>query len=154
MVESQPSKLLVAGSIPVSRSRLRRFAGVSEAGARGRNPERLSNFMAFEQATIKVENEQAFGELKAAIVQVFAADRITKYLKKLSGQNIRIRDWDAILAAGTIDVIDESKLGAARSLYESLTVPDQGQIRELYLLKIEEVDPALRARFSKLYRYY
>jgi hypothetical protein len=33
VVESQPSKLLVAGSIPVSRSRLRRFAGVSEAAA-------------------------------------------------------------------------------------------------------------------------
>jgi hypothetical protein len=29
VVESQPSKLLVAGSIPVSRSRLRRFAGES-----------------------------------------------------------------------------------------------------------------------------
>ena len=28
MVESQPSKLLVAGSIPVSRSRLSRLAGV------------------------------------------------------------------------------------------------------------------------------
>ena len=42
MVESQPSKLLVAGSIPVSRSRdSRRFAGVSEAGVRSRNPERL-----------------------------------------------------------------------------------------------------------------
>jgi hypothetical protein len=110
--------------------------------------------MAFVQATIKVENEQAFGELRAAVVQVFVADRITKYLKKLSGQNIRIRDWDAILAAGTIDVIDEAKLGAARSLYESLTVSDQGQMRELYLSKIEEVDSALRARFSKLYRYY
>jgi hypothetical protein len=35
-----------------------------------------------------------------------------------------------------------------------LTVSDQGQIRELYLSKIEEVDPALRARFGKLYRYY
>ena len=110
--------------------------------------------MAFEQATIKVENEQAFGELKAAVAQVFAADRIAKYLKKLSAQNIRIRDWDAILAAGTIDVIAEAKLGAARSLYESFTVSDQGQMRELYLSKIEEVDSALRARFSKLYRYY
>ena len=110
--------------------------------------------MTFVQAAIKVENEQGFGELKAAIVQVFTADRITKYLKKLSGQNIRIRDWDAILAAGTIDVIAETKLGAARALYESLTVSDQGQMRELYLSKIEEVDPALRARFPKLYRYY
>jgi hypothetical protein len=39
VVESQPSKLLVAGSIPVSRSRLRRFAGVSELEARSRDPE-------------------------------------------------------------------------------------------------------------------
>src|SRR5882757_5136871 len=110
--------------------------------------------MKFVQATIKVENEQGFGELKAAIEQVFTADRITKYLKKLSSQNIRIRDWDAILAAGTIDVIAETKLGAARSIYEALTVSDQGQIREFYLSKIEEVEPTLRARFSKLYRYY
>jgi len=110
--------------------------------------------MAFEQATIKVENEQAFGELKAAVIQVFTADRVAKFLKKLSGQNIRIRDWDDILAAGTIDVIAETKLGSGRALYESLTVSDQGQIRELYLSKIEEVDQALRARFPKLYRYY
>ena len=110
--------------------------------------------MTFVQATIKVENEQAFGEVKAAVDRVFTADCITKYLKKLSGQSIRIRDWDAILAAGTIDVIAETKLGAARALYESLTVSDQGQMRELYLSKIEEVDQALRARFPKLYRYY
>jgi len=110
--------------------------------------------MAFAQAAIKVQNEQAFGELKSAIVQVFTAERITKFLKKLSGQNIRIRDWDAILAAGTIDVIAENKLGAARALYESLTVSDKGQIREFYLSRIEEVETSLRERFSKLYRYY
>jgi ribosomal protein L12E/L44/L45/RPP1/RPP2 len=110
--------------------------------------------MAFAQAAIKVENEKAFGELKSAIGVAFTAERITKFLKKLSGQNIRIRDWDAILAAGTIDVIAEAKLGAARELYESLKVSDQGQMREFYLSKVEEVEPALRARFSKLYRYY
>jgi hypothetical protein len=110
--------------------------------------------MAFEQATIKIDSEQGFGELKTAVAQVFTADCITKYLKKLSGQNIRIRDWDAILAAGTIDVIAETKLGAARALYESFTVSDQGQMREFYLSKIEEVDQALRARFPKLYQYY
>src|SRR5712671_1978227 len=102
--------------------------------------------MGFVQATINVENEQGFGELKAAIEQVVTADRITKYLKKLSSQNIRIRAWDAILAAGTIDVIAETKLGAARSIYEALTVSDQGQMREFYLSKIEEVEPTLRAR--------
>jgi hypothetical protein len=110
--------------------------------------------MAFEQATIKIDNEQAFGELKAALNKVFAADRVTQYLKKLASQSIRIRDWDAILAAGSVDVVAENKLGAARSLYQSLTVSDQGQMREFYLSKIEETDPALRARFSKLFRYY
>jgi hypothetical protein len=110
--------------------------------------------MAFEQATIRIENERAFGELKAALDQVFAADRLTKYLKKLSGQNIRIRDLDAILAAGTFDVIAGARLGAARCLYQALTVSDQAQMRELYLSKIEEVDPALRKKFSKLYQYY
>ncbi|MBI3645962.1 MAG: hypothetical protein HY233_08375 [Acidobacteriales bacterium] len=110
--------------------------------------------MAFEQATIRIANERAFGELRAVLDQVFAADRVTKYLKKLSGQNIRIRELEAILAAGTLDVIGGARLGAARSLYQSLTVSDQAQMRELYLSKIEEVDQVLRARFSKLYRYY
>jgi hypothetical protein len=110
--------------------------------------------MAFVQATIKIDNEKTFGELKDALNRVFAADRVTAYLKKLSSQSIRIRDWDAILAAGTIDVIAENKLGAARSVYQSLTVSDQGQMREFYLSKIEEVDMALRARFPKLYQYY
>jgi hypothetical protein len=110
--------------------------------------------MAFEQATIKVEKAREFAELKAALGQVFAAGRITEYLKKLSSQNIRIRDWDAILAAGTIDSISGGGSGAARNLYQALTVSDQAQIREFYLSKIEEVEPALRTKFSKLYQYY
>ncbi|MFY9559721.1 MAG: hypothetical protein WAQ52_05750 [Terriglobales bacterium] len=134
----------------------------AKLGARSRNPERSlrgiwqfeMGVMVFEQATIKIENERSFGELKSALDQIFAPDLIAKYLKKLSGQNIRIRDWDAILAAGSIDVIAGSRLGAARALYQSLTVSDQAQMRELYLSKIEQVDQALRARFSKLYRYY
>ena len=110
--------------------------------------------MAFEQATIRIENERAFGELKAAFDQVFAADRVTKLLKKLNSQSIRIRELDKILAAGTIDVLSGARLGTTRALYQSLTVSDQAQLRELYLSKIEEVAPELRAKFSKLFRYY
>jgi hypothetical protein len=110
--------------------------------------------MAFEQATIKIDNERAFGELKAAIDRIFATETVTKYLKKLSSQSIRIRDWDAILAAGTIDVIAATKLGAARSIYQALTVSDQAQMREWYLSRIEQVEPGLRKKFSKLYQYY
>lgn len=109
--------------------------------------------MAFEQATIKVVSEREFEELKRSIEQVFAAERIARYLKALAGRGIRARDLDAILAANVIDMAAESKAGTARSLYGSLPVSDQAQVREFYLSKIEDVDPALRAKFHKLYQY-
>ena len=110
--------------------------------------------MVFEQGTIKVEKEQEFSDLKVAIERAFAAERITKFLKTLNSRGIRVRDLEAIFAADAIDVAAEERAGTARSLYQSLPVSDQAQMRELYLSKIEEVDPALRAKFHKLYQYY
>jgi shikimate kinase len=110
--------------------------------------------MAFEQATIRIEKEPEFGGLKSALERTFATDRAVKYLKALDSRNIRIRSLDAVLAANVIDGITGAKAGTARSLYEALTVSDQAQMREFYLSKIEEVEPALRAKFSKLYQYY
>ena len=109
--------------------------------------------MSFEQATIKVVSESEFGELKGAIERAFATDRAAKYLKALAGLGIRARDLDEILAKNVIDLAAGSKAGTARSLYESLPVSDQGQVREFYLSKVEEVDPALRLKFHKLYQY-
>ena len=108
----------------------------------------------FEQGTIKVEKEREFGDLKAAIEKAFAADRVTKYLKELNSRKIRVRDLDAVFAADAIDRAAGDRAGTARSLYSSLPVSDQAQVREFYLSKIEEVDPALRAKFHKLYQYY
>jgi hypothetical protein len=108
----------------------------------------------FEQGAIKVEKEREFGDLKAAIEKVFAADRVAKYLKALNGGGIRVRDLDAVFAADAIDRAAGDKAGTARSLYGALPVSDQAQMREFYLSKIEEVDPALRARFHRLYQYY
>ena len=110
--------------------------------------------MAFEQATIRIDNEQAFGELRAALDQLFSPDRITKYLKKLNSEGLRIRELDAIVASGSIEQIAGLKPGRVRVLNQSLTVSDQAQLRELYLSKIEEVAPELRAKFNKLFRYY
>ena len=110
--------------------------------------------MAFEQATIKVEKAREFGELKSALEQVFAADRVTQYLKKLASRNIRVRDFEGVLANGVTDALLGAESGKARNLYEALTVSDQAQMREFYLSKLEEVEPALRAKFSKLYQYY
>ena len=110
--------------------------------------------MGFEQGAIKVEKEREFGGLKAALEKALAANRVAKYLKELDGRKIRVRDLDAAFAADAIDRASGAKAGTARSLYSSLPVSDQAQMREFYLSKIEEVDPALRAKFHKLYQYY
>ena len=161
MVESQPSKLLVAGSIPVSRSRFEAFCGRERSGSpqpksRAFCARDLRAYLIamFEQAAIKVDNEREFSDLKAAIEKAFAADRVAKFLKVLDSRGIRIRDLDAVFAADAIDRATGDKIGTARSLHGSLTVSDQAQVREFYLSKIEEVDPALRAKFHKLYQYY
>jgi hypothetical protein len=108
----------------------------------------------FEQGGIKVEKEREFGDLKAAMEKAFAADRVSKYLRELDSRGIRVRDLDAVFAADLIDRTTGDKPGTAQSLYNSLPVSDQAQVREFYLSKIEEVDPALRAKFHKLYQYY
>jgi hypothetical protein len=108
----------------------------------------------FEPGVIKVEKESEFGDLKTAMERAFAADRVTKYLRGLDSRKIRIRNLDAVFAADLIDRATGDKAGTARSLYSSLPVSDQAQMREFYLSKIEEVDPVLRAKFHKLYQYY
>jgi hypothetical protein len=108
----------------------------------------------FEPGVIKIEKEREFGDLKSAVEKAFAADRITKYLTVLDSRKIRIRDLEAVLAKDAIDRATGDKIGTARSLHSSLPIPDQAQMREFYLSKIEEVEPALRAKFHKLYQYY
>jgi hypothetical protein len=108
----------------------------------------------FEQGVIKVENEREFGDLKTAIEKAFAAERVPKYLKELERRNIRVRNLDAAFAADVIDRAAGNNGGTARSLYNSLPVSDQAQVREFYLSKLEEVDRAVRAKFHKLYQYY
>ena len=108
----------------------------------------------FQQAAIQVEKQKEFEELSGAIRRVFAPEKVEQFLKRVRG---RIRDFDAVLANRTIDRVDETlaKSGTtAKQLYEALTLSDQAQMREFYLFRIEEVDPALRAKFQKLYSYY
>jgi hypothetical protein len=109
--------------------------------------------MAFEQATIKVDKEREFGELKAALDQAFSTERAAKYLKALESRNVRVRNFDAVLAGNVLDSAVGAKTGTARGLYEALTVSDQAQIRELYLSRLEQVDSALRAKFYRVYQY-
>jgi hypothetical protein len=108
----------------------------------------------FDQGALKIEKEREFGDLKAAVEKALAADRVAKFLKELDSRKIRVRNLDAVLAVNAIDRAAGEKAGTARSLYSALPVSDQAQVREFYLSKVEEVDPALRAKFHKLYQYY
>jgi hypothetical protein len=109
----------------------------------------------FEQATLKVDNEQQFQELRGAIDRALSADLVARFLKQMESSGVRIRDFDAVLAKGIFEKGDVSLAKKqAGSLYQSLTVSDQSQIREFYLSRIEQVEPALRTKFQKLYRYY
>ena len=111
--------------------------------------------MAFEQATIKVEKEKEFEELKAAIRRAFAPENVEKYLKKVASAGLRIRDFDSVLAKRVLEQVTALGKGqSARDLYAVLTLTDQAQMKEFYLSKIEEASPELRAKFQKLYQYY
>ncbi len=112
--------------------------------------------MGFEQATIKVEQEKEFGELRGAIERVFRPEQVEKFLKRLEKEGVRVRHWDQVVAQGLLERVDEqlAKSTTARKLYEALTVPDQAQMREFYLSKLEAVSLELRTKYKKIYQYY
>jgi hypothetical protein len=113
--------------------------------------------MGFEQAAIKVEKEQEFGELKGAIERSLAPEKAERFLRQVRSHGLRVRDLDGVLAKGLIQKVDERLAKSGRTalqLYQELAIPDQAQMREFYLSKLETVDSALRHKFKKLYQYY
>ena len=107
--------------------------------------------MAFEQATIKVEKEKEFEELKAAIERAFRPEAVEKFLKQVKSKGLRVRDFDSVLSR---KILDKELGSSAHSLHQVLTVSDRAQMREFYLSKLEGVEQALRHRFKRLYQYY
>jgi hypothetical protein len=112
--------------------------------------------VSFEQAAIKVEKAQEFAKLQGAVEQAFLPEQTERFLKLLDRKGIRVRDFDAVLAARALeDAAGGSKSDlSAWQLYQALTLSDQAQMRELYLSKLEGVDIGLRHKFKKLYQYY
>jgi hypothetical protein len=111
----------------------------------------------FEQAGIKIQNQQEFQTLKSAVERLLVPALVEKFLKRLDSKGIRIREWEKVLEKRVVEDLDESFKKSGRSskqLYEALAMTDQGQMREFYLTRIEEVDPATRQKFHKLYSYY
>ena len=114
--------------------------------------------MAFEQATIKIEKPQEYAKLQAAVEQAFLPVKVERFLKRLDSKGIRVREFDAVLAARALE--DVASGAAAKSdlsawqLYQALPLSDQAQMREFYLSRLETVDTPLRHKFKKLYQYY
>jgi hypothetical protein len=114
--------------------------------------------MGFEQAAIKVEKQQEFAKLQAAVEQAFLPDKAERFLKQLDRKGIRVREFDAVLSSRVLeDAVGGSAASSGLSawqLYQALPLSDQAQMREFYLSKLETVDSALRHKFKKLYQYY
>jgi len=111
----------------------------------------------FQKALIPVERPEQYGQLQAAIERIFAADRVEIFLKRLVKTGVSVRDFESVLNRHLFEEIDETirKSGrSARSLYDSLPVSDQAQMRELYLTALESIELGLREKYSKIYRYY
>ena len=137
MVESQPSKLLVAGSIPVSRSSF-------ELWFSNRQLSRLRRRGSLANCRLQWNTHFCL---------IILPNNVEQLLKQLDRKKVRVRDFNRVLATKALERASGSDVNA-RQLYEALTLSDRAQIRELYLSKLEAVDVALRHKFKKLYQYY
>ena len=146
MVESQPSKLLVAGPIPVSRSKFEDPEGRMYSMAQEQFQVDRTTAL-YERPAMDIVDGATFAEVKKAIESVFVAGNVEKFLKSVERSGMRIRDFEVVLNSGKLSV------GAA-GWYAALSPGDQGQIREFYLASLERVDLALRDKHFKIYAYY
>jgi hypothetical protein len=109
----------------------------------------------FEQAAIPIEHEQEFSRLRGAIERVFAVGQVESLFTALKGKGVRIRDFDSVLSKRILESVDPELKNSGTSawaLYNALTVSDQGQMREFYLVQVEQVPGELRHRFHQVYR--
>ncbi|HEV2464355.1 MAG TPA: hypothetical protein VGT04_11170 [Acidobacteriaceae bacterium] len=101
----------------------------------------------FEQAVLAIQDEKIFAEVRAALEAAFAPQKVADFLHSVQKHKLRARQFEGVLAAGL--------LGAeAPAKYALLGNSDRGQVREQYLRMVEKVDPAIRAKFLKVYAYY
>jgi len=108
--------------------------------------------VAFVQPAVKIDKEKEFEELKGLISRSLAPQQMEGFLKRAEKKGVRVRQVEAAFENG---IFDEKNPGTtAFTLYQSLTVSDQAQMREFYLSKVEEIEPTLRHKFRKLYQYY
>jgi len=113
--------------------------------------------MAYQQAQIPVTKTEDFEQLRAAIDRVFSSAALEKFYRKLQARNVRGREFEKLVGLKLLEEVDPTLAGCgktAKQLYESLALSDQALMREFYLERIEKVDPKIRLKYQKVYRYY
>jgi hypothetical protein len=101
----------------------------------------------FEQAVLPIQDEKTFAEVRDVLNAAFAPKQVEKFLSNVQKNKLRARQFEAVLAAGLLG-------SDAPAKYAALGDSDRGQVREQYLRMVEQVDPAIRAKFLKVYAYY
>jgi hypothetical protein len=101
----------------------------------------------FEKPVLGVEDGPSFDVVRSAVQAALAPSSAAKFLKRVDGQRMRVRDFEAVLAKG---LLGQEAIAA----YGRLGDLDRGQVRELYLESVEHVAPELRAKYLKVYAYY
>ena len=109
--------------------------------------------MAFVQATIPVENTETFARLKSAVESALSPANVDAYLKALSKAGLRVREFERVLQKSLLEQANGGRTGDAATLYNQLPVSDQGQMREFYLTRIEQVPSEIRTRYRKVFQY-
>ena len=104
----------------------------------------------FEQAGIAVQSAE-FTKLKNMVERALSTDA-DKFLSSVEGSGLLIRQYEEVLNKG---LLNKAVSGAesAKELYGKMPASDQGQLREFYLTRLEQVDTALRHKYKKIYRY-
>ena len=108
----------------------------------------------FEQATIPIDNREVFEVLRGVYESLFSTE-IEGFLKAVRKKGLLIRHYEAVLASGAMEKASRTlqQMGTtARALYEALPTSDQAQVREFYLVRLEQVDEAIRCKFHQVYR--
>jgi len=101
----------------------------------------------FEQAVLPIHDEKTFAEVHGALEKAFAPADVADFLRSVQRAKLRARQFEAVLASGLLGEETSAK-------YATLGDSDRGQVRERYLSMVERVDPAIRAKFLKVYAYY
>src|SRR5262245_27275943 len=113
--------------------------------------------MPYEQAQIPLHRAEDFERLRSAIERIFASPALEKYYGRLQSKGVGAREFEKIAGLGLLEEADETLARSGKSakqLYEALALSDQALMREFYLERIEKVDPKLRLKYQKVYRYY